>query len=206
MVIFFPFNVFLDQTSLTSSSQRPSEYATLIVGSTMTTTAFRLRMNHILFSSSSALQTAYMRPFCSTTSLKAALSTARSKTETPATPLQPEPAWKIHQRTMKRKYPEGFNPPSRLSREAMDVVRRLHASDPEKFTTPALAKQFKISAEGIRRILKSKWRPSAAKVERERARGRPSEVPKGPLNKLETNEETDETEHLVQQWRAKQEA
>jgi hypothetical protein len=42
----------------------------------------------------------------------------------------------------------------------MEGIRHLHETQPEKFTTPILAQYFKISPEAIRRILKSKWRPS----------------------------------------------
>jgi hypothetical protein len=37
----------------------------------------------------------------------------------------------------------------------------MHAQFPDKYTTPMLAKEFKVSPEAIRRILKSKWRPTA---------------------------------------------
>jgi hypothetical protein len=40
----------------------------------------------------------------------------------------------------------------------MNTIRRLHGLDTEKFSTPNLAEQFKISAEAVRRILKSKFR------------------------------------------------
>lgn len=114
---------------------------------------------------------------------------------------------------MKRKYPQGFDPPSRLSREAMDIVRRLHASDPEKHSTPALAKQFKISAEGVRRILKSNWKPSPEKLDRERARGRAMAASAGAApnsgavraqSAQDGMNEQDETQKLVEQWRARQ--
>jgi hypothetical protein len=41
----------------------------------------------------------------------------------------------------------------------MDVLRQLHRTDPETFSTPILAERFKISPEAVRRILKSKWEP-----------------------------------------------
>ena len=41
-----------------------------------------------------------------------------------------------------------------------DEVRALNAQFPDKYTTPLLAERFKVSPEAIRRILKSKWRPS----------------------------------------------
>jgi hypothetical protein len=40
----------------------------------------------------------------------------------------------------------------------MNTIRRLHSLDPVQFSTPALAEQFKISAEAVRRILKSRFR------------------------------------------------
>lgn len=40
----------------------------------------------------------------------------------------------------------------------MNTIRRLHALDPVQFSTPNLADKFKISAEAVRRILKSKFR------------------------------------------------
>ena len=42
----------------------------------------------------------------------------------------------------------------------MDGLRALHSHNPEQFTTPVLAAQFRISPEAVRRILKSKWQPS----------------------------------------------
>jgi hypothetical protein len=46
----------------------------------------------------------------------------------------------------------------------------MHASDPERFTTPVLAENFKVSPEAIRRILKSKWQPSPEDQESRRQR------------------------------------
>jgi hypothetical protein len=62
---------------------------------------------------------------------------------------------------MRKSFPEGWAPPRKLSREAMDAVRQLHRLDPKKFNTPMIADKFKISPEAVRRILKSKWEPSA---------------------------------------------
>lgn len=57
----------------------------------------------------------------------------------------------------------------------MEGIRHLHATQPGKFTTPVLADHFKVSAEAIRRILKSKWQPSdeehEARMERWDKRG-----------------------------------
>ncbi|PPQ75595.1 hypothetical protein CVT24_010901 [Panaeolus cyanescens] len=69
--------------------------------------------------------------------------------------------YKAHRETIKKEFPSGWAPPRKLSREAMDAVRQLNSMDPEKFSTPMLADKFKISPEAVRRILKSKWEPSA---------------------------------------------
>lgn len=64
---------------------------------------------------------------------------------------------------MKERFPDGWNPPRKLSREAMDGLRQLHHVDPEKFNTPVLAERFKISPEAVRRILRTRWEPSKEK-------------------------------------------
>ena len=89
----------------------------------------------------------------------------------PETPPTPEFA-KRHRETMKEKFPEGWKPPHKVSREAMEGMRALHAHDPERFTTPVLADKFKTSPEAVRRILKSRWKPTrereAKMIEKER--------------------------------------
>ncbi|KAJ5925063.1 hypothetical protein N7454_007702 [Penicillium verhagenii] len=76
----------------------------------------------------------------------------------------PEP-WKTQ-----KKVPDRLEPPKKLSPDALDGIRSLHASAPDKFTTSVLAEEFKISPESIRRILKSKWRPKAEEIESRRTR------------------------------------
>lgn len=83
---------------------------------------------------------------------------------------------KAHRETLQKRFPAGWSPPKKLSRQAMDGLRQLHRFDPDMFTTPVLADKFKVSPEAVRRILKSKWEPTREKriklVEREReARG-----------------------------------
>ncbi|OJJ47132.1 hypothetical protein ASPZODRAFT_141888 [Penicilliopsis zonata CBS 506.65] len=68
--------------------------------------------------------------------------------------------WQIQKEALKDKFKEGWNPPKKLSPDAMDGIRHLHATAPNQFTTEALADEFKVSPEAIRRILKSKWRPT----------------------------------------------
>ncbi|KAF8884913.1 hypothetical protein CPB84DRAFT_1964889 [Gymnopilus junonius] len=71
--------------------------------------------------------------------------------------------YKAHREAMRKTFPEGWSPPRKLSREAMDALRQLNRIDPENFTTALLADKFKISPEAVRRILKSKWEPTAEK-------------------------------------------
>ncbi|RDB29734.1 Required for respiratory growth protein 9, mitochondrial [Hypsizygus marmoreus] len=88
-------------------------------------------------------------------------------------PDKPTPSeFKTHREAIRKNFPEGWAPPRKLSREAMEGVRQMHRFDPEKFSTPVLAEKFKVSPEAVRRILKSKWEPPREKrlkiAERER--------------------------------------
>jgi hypothetical protein len=88
--------------------------------------------------------------------------------ESGPTPLR----WAQHRASLKAKFPEGWAPPHKLSRAAMDGLRALHAHDPDTFTTPVLSEKFRISPEAVRRILRGKWQPTqeqrARLLERER--------------------------------------
>jgi hypothetical protein len=76
-------------------------------------------------------------------------------------PRKPTPSqYKTHRERIKEQFPEGWSPPRKISRQAMDGMRVMQAQNPEIFTTSVLAEQFKISPEAVRRILKSKWEPS----------------------------------------------
>ncbi|KAH7040111.1 uncharacterized protein B0I36DRAFT_343907 [Microdochium trichocladiopsis] len=68
--------------------------------------------------------------------------------------------WQIQKTALTQKFPEGWSPRKRLSPDALDGIRALHAQFPEEYTTEVLAKKFEVSAEAIRRILKSKWQPT----------------------------------------------
>jgi len=74
----------------------------------------------------------------------------------------------MHRRALKQLFPNGWAPPRKVSRSAMDGIRELHRIDPEKFTTSILADRFRVSPEAVRRILKSKWVPEARNLEKER--------------------------------------
>ncbi|KAF1963040.1 hypothetical protein CC80DRAFT_376633, partial [Byssothecium circinans] len=72
-----------------------------------------------------------------------------------------KPHWLIYKEAMKEKLAgESWNPRKKLSPDTMEGIRHLHQTQPERFTTQVLADHFKVSSEAIRRILKSKWRPS----------------------------------------------
>lgn len=71
------------------------------------------------------------------------------------------PEWLKHRQKLKQHFPEGWAPPKRISREAMDLLRLLQRSNPEVYSTPVLADRFKISCESVSRILKSQFDLSA---------------------------------------------
>ncbi|KAJ5554785.1 hypothetical protein N7461_003255 [Penicillium sp. DV-2018c] len=79
-------------------------------------------------------------------------------------------SWKVQKEALKEKFPQGWSPIKKLSPDAIDGIRTLHAKAPEKFTTPVLAEEFGVSPEAIRRILKSRWRPSEEEMEHRRKR------------------------------------
>lgn len=103
--------------------------------------------------------------------------------------------WSAHQKTLKQAFPDGWSPPRKLSRDAMDGMRSLHAANPELFTTPVLAEKFRISPEAVRRILRSKWHPSQEKraklLERER-QSREDYITKRRQEEWEMQRELDE--------------
>jgi hypothetical protein len=74
----------------------------------------------------------------------------------------------VQKEALARKFPEGWNPRKKLSPDALAGIRMLHKQFPDEYTTETLAEKFEVSAEAIRRILKSKWTPDADKeVERQ---------------------------------------
>ncbi|GCB18628.1 required for respiratory growth protein 9, mitochondrial [Aspergillus awamori] len=104
---------------------------------------------------------------------KSSRSKKRSRHEEfPSNPMpQKKPEkWQLHKQALKEKFKDGWNPYKKLSPDALEGIRHLHAVAPEKFTTPVLAEEFKVSPEAIRRILKSKWRPSETEIEDRRKR------------------------------------
>lgn len=79
--------------------------------------------------------------------------------------------WQIQKTALLKKFgDEGWKPRKRLSPDALDGIRALHAQYPDKYSTPVLAQEFKVSPEVIRRILRSKWRPSEEEMTSRRER------------------------------------
>ncbi|KAI9885089.1 MAG: Required for respiratory growth protein 9 mitochondrial [Watsoniomyces obsoletus] len=85
--------------------------------------------------------------------------------------LKEREQWRIQKAALQRKFGnEKWDPRKRLSPDAIEGIRALHAQFPDKYTTPMLANQFEVSPEAIRRILKSKWRPTTEEAEERNAR------------------------------------
>lgn len=80
------------------------------------------------------------------------------------------PEWLKQKQALKKKFPEGWRPPKRLSPDALDGIRVLHQQFPGMYTTAALAEKFEVSPEAIRRILRAKWEPTAEEEERRQKR------------------------------------
>lgn len=96
---------------------------------------------------------------------------AQKRKSKDAKPSEKKPeGWQIQKAALKEKFKEGWSPPRKLSPDALDLIRHLHSTAPDQFTTPVLAEQFKVSPEAIRRILKSKWRPTEEEMEDRRRR------------------------------------
>jgi hypothetical protein len=78
--------------------------------------------------------------------------------------------WEVQRDALKEKFPEGWNPRKKLSPDAMTGIRALHKQFPDEYSTEVLAKRFEVSPEAIRRILRSKWVPSAEEEEKRQER------------------------------------
>ncbi|TGZ79281.1 hypothetical protein EX30DRAFT_115591 [Ascodesmis nigricans] len=78
------------------------------------------------------------------------------------TPRRARESWMYEKAANIRKLGgERWDPKKKLSPEALEGIRALHAQDSERFSTPNLARHFEVSPEAIKRILKSKWKPTA---------------------------------------------
>ncbi|KAJ1853430.1 Required for respiratory growth protein 9 mitochondrial [Coemansia sp. RSA 486] len=61
---------------------------------------------------------------------------------------------------------DGWEPTKKIAVSSMEKIRLLNAEFPEVWTMKRLSEQFKVSQETIRRIIKSKYRPNADKIEK----------------------------------------
>ena len=94
----------------------------------------------------------------------------QSKSKPRGAPVAKQEEWGIQKGALKEKFDEGWQPRKKLSPDTIDGIRALNQQYPEKYTTPVLAEQFKVSPEAIRRILKSKWRAAEGEMEERRER------------------------------------
>ncbi|KAG0140191.1 hypothetical protein CROQUDRAFT_380923 [Cronartium quercuum f. sp. fusiforme G11] len=83
-----------------------------------------------------------------------------------SSPPRRKPEWLIQKEAIKNAFPTGWNPPKKLSRPAMALLKSLHKEDSHQFSLPILADKFKISPEAVRRILKSHWKPDETTTEK----------------------------------------
>lgn len=84
-----------------------------------------------------------------------------SKTRDPPAPKPKREDWQVQKTANLNKFGNAvWQPRKRLSPDTLEGIRALHASDPATYSTATLSSQFEVSPENIRRILKSKWKPS----------------------------------------------
>lgn len=69
--------------------------------------------------------------------------------------------WRLHKIALKIKHNgEAWAPRKKLSPEAMEGIRTLHAQHGNLYPTQRLAELFKVTPEAIRKIIKGRWRPT----------------------------------------------
>ncbi|KAI0181485.1 hypothetical protein GGR52DRAFT_40515 [Hypoxylon sp. FL1284] len=87
------------------------------------------------------------------------------QSQTKPRPPPKKEGWQVQKLALQKKFPEGWAPRKRLSPDALEGIRALHAQFPETYTTEVLAGKFAVSPEVIRRILRSHWTPTPAQEE-----------------------------------------
>ena len=98
-------------------------------------------------------------------------SKADTKAKSARPPIAEREPWQAQKEALQKKFgSEGWNPRKKLSPDTIDGIRALNQQYPDKYPSPVLAEKFKVSPEAIRRILKSKWRPSPEKAAERRER------------------------------------
>jgi hypothetical protein len=82
-------------------------------------------------------------------------------------PRPKQEPWGVQKSALERKFGEtGWQPRKRLSPDTLEGIRALHVSNPTVYNIDMLREHFQISPEAIRRVLKSKWKPSAEEIEK----------------------------------------
>ena len=106
------------------------------------------------------------------TSLKSGKNEGKSGTESPRSePKRERENWQIQKSALANKFgTAGWQPHKKLSPDTISGIKALHASDPASYSTATLSQHFEVSPEAIRRILRSKWRPSEEVAEERRVR------------------------------------
>lgn len=79
------------------------------------------------------------------------------------------PQWKRQNFALREKFPEGWRPRRKLNRNEMDELRALKKAQ-NSLSNDYLANHFKTSPEAVRRIIKSKWRPSEKEAKKQNER------------------------------------
>ena len=110
--------------------------------------------------------------------------------------------WRSRQRSLRQRLSsaggERWDPAHKVSREAMDAMRALNLASPDTHHAGMLAREFKLSVEAVRRILRSKYRPSAKRLEAEERAA--AEVALGRRPKLSSRR--DDSGHRLRAQRA----
>lgn len=77
-------------------------------------------------------------------------------------PPIPKEEWQVQKAALTAKFGgTAWAPRKRLSPDAMDCIRALQDQFPNQMNTEVLAREFEVSPEAIRRILRRRWEPSA---------------------------------------------
>ncbi|KAI9799271.1 MAG: Required for respiratory growth protein 9 mitochondrial [Piccolia ochrophora] len=98
-------------------------------------------------------------------------TTKPAPAESPRPPRHGSEPWQMQKAALATKLSgASWTPLKRLSPDALEGIRALHAQYPEKYTTPVLAAQFEVSPDVIRRVLKGRWRPNEGEDEERRLR------------------------------------
>lgn len=79
-----------------------------------------------------------------------------------ATSLEP---WKRQMFALKERFPQGWDPKRRLSRDEMEDLRQRKRAHPE-LNNSQLGDMYRVSPEAVRRVLRSTWAPKGDAAQR----------------------------------------